>query len=95
VRALDERLAGADRAEEARLRARRSEVYRAVHAEKTAEVAEEFTAVHSVERALRVGSIHHIIPAPRLRPYLIDAVERGLARRGAPPPAPSPGMSVG
>jgi hypothetical protein len=27
-----------------------------------------------------VGSVHQIIDAARIRPYLIDAVERGIAR---------------
>ena len=44
------------------------------------EMSREFDRVHSVERARRVGSIHHIIPAGGLRRYLIDAVERGMAR---------------
>lgn len=43
-------------------------------------VAAEFDAVHSVQRAKDVGSVHDIVPAPRLRPELIAAVERGLAR---------------
>jgi hypothetical protein len=40
----------------------------------------EFGDAHSVERALRVGSIHDIIPADRLRPRIIEAVERGMRR---------------
>jgi hypothetical protein len=43
-------------------------------------MAEEFDTVHSVQRAQEVGSIHHIIPPDRLRPYLIEAVERGMTR---------------
>ena len=43
-------------------------------------MAAEFDSVHSVERALRVGSIDAIIPADRLRPHLVEAVERGIAR---------------
>jgi hypothetical protein len=43
-------------------------------------VAEEFDAIHSVQRALRVGSVDRIIPPVQLRPYLIDAVERGMLR---------------
>jgi hypothetical protein len=50
--------------------------------EKLGEVAAEFDAVHSVERALEVGSVHRIIAAARLRPELIAAVERGMARVG-------------
>ena len=41
--------------------------------------AAEFDAVHSVQRAKDVGSVHEIISAERLRPELIAAVERGLA----------------
>ncbi len=37
--------------------------------------------VHSVERALRVGSIDAIIPADRLRPEVIEAVQRGMRHR--------------
>jgi hypothetical protein len=36
--------------------------------------------VHSVERAKRVGSLDVILPPSNLRPYLIDAVERGIQR---------------
>jgi hypothetical protein len=43
-------------------------------------VAAEFDAVHSVERARAVGSVHRIIAAADLRPELIAAVERGMAR---------------
>ena len=58
----------------------RREVYDAVHAEKLGEVAAEFDAVNSIQRALRVGSVDSIIPARGLRPYLVDALERGMAR---------------
>ena len=51
-----------------------------VHSEKLGDVAAEFDAVHDVERARRVGSIDRIIPARELRPYLIDALERGMQR---------------
>jgi hypothetical protein len=51
----------------------------AVRSEKVGEVAEEFDAIHTVERALRLGSLDRIISARELRPYLIDAVERRIA----------------
>ncbi|HEY2439393.1 MAG TPA: hypothetical protein VGI07_04130, partial [Solirubrobacteraceae bacterium] len=35
---------------------------------------------HSIERAVEVGSVDRIIAASALRPYLIDAVERGMDR---------------
>jgi acetyl-CoA carboxylase carboxyltransferase component/biotin carboxyl carrier protein len=66
--------------EQLRRRAALAEGSAAVYAEKLGEVAHEFDDVHSVHRALKVGSLHHIIPAARLRPYLIDAVERGMRR---------------
>ena len=51
-----------------------------MRADKLGEVAAEFDRVHTVERALRVGSIDAIIPAARLRPHLIEALERGMRR---------------
>nr|MBA2323730.1 hypothetical protein [Pseudonocardiales bacterium] len=51
-----------------------------VRSAKLGEVADEFDTKHSIERAQRVGSVHEIVPADRLRPYLIDAVQRGMAR---------------
>jgi hypothetical protein len=51
-----------------------------VHGEKLGEVAAEFDLVHSVERAREMGSISAIIPADRLRGYVIDAIGRGVAR---------------
>jgi hypothetical protein len=51
-----------------------------VRAERMGDVADEFDAIHTVERALAQGSIHRIISAAELRPYLIDAIARGMAR---------------
>ncbi|HET8734732.1 MAG TPA: carboxyl transferase domain-containing protein, partial [Anaeromyxobacteraceae bacterium] len=61
-------------------RARLADVVAGVRAEKVGEVAEAFDAVHDVERALQVGSLDRRITAAELRPYLIGAVERGIAR---------------
>jgi acetyl-CoA carboxylase carboxyltransferase component len=52
----------------------------AVRAEKLAEIADEFDGVHTIHRALAVGSVDHIIAARHLRPYVIAALERGMAR---------------
>jgi acetyl/propionyl-CoA carboxylase alpha subunit/acetyl-CoA carboxylase carboxyltransferase component len=79
VQALDREIAATAETAQARLRARRSEVYKDVRAEKLGEIAEEFDRIHSVARALAVGSLDRILPAATLRPYLIDAVERGMA----------------
>jgi acetyl/propionyl-CoA carboxylase alpha subunit/acetyl-CoA carboxylase carboxyltransferase component len=61
-------------------RLRLAEVVSAVRSEKVGQVAEEFDSVHTVERALKVGSLDRIISARDLRPYLIGALERGIAR---------------
>ncbi|MDX6231604.1 MAG: hypothetical protein QOH68_555, partial [Nocardioidaceae bacterium] len=42
------------------------------------EVAAEFDRVHSIARAVEVGSVDAVIGAHELRPRLIEAVERGL-----------------
>ncbi len=75
----------ADDDERARLRAALADVRASVRSEKLGEVAAEFDGVHSVERALRTGSIDAIIPAADLRPYLIEAVERGIGRTQSKP----------
>jgi acetyl/propionyl-CoA carboxylase alpha subunit/acetyl-CoA carboxylase carboxyltransferase component len=77
---LEDRLAAATETEVVRLRAELDAVRAQVRSEKLGEVAAEFDAVHRVERALEVGSIDRIIPPDQLRPYLIDAVERGIER---------------
>jgi acetyl-CoA carboxylase carboxyltransferase component len=66
--------------EAAHLRVRLADLRAAVRSEKLGEVAAEFEAVHDIERARRVGSVHDIVPAAQLRPRLIAAVERGMAR---------------
>jgi len=55
-------------------------VRRRIRAQKMGELAEEYDRVHSIERALRVGSVERIVAARELRPALIDAVERGMAK---------------
>jgi hypothetical protein len=64
----------------AALRAQLSRVMDEVRSEKLGEVADEFDAIHTIERALSVGSVDRIIPAAGLRPYIVDALERGMAR---------------
>lgn len=80
LEALNQTLARADGVEKGPLRAQWNELYKVVQSEKLGEVAEEFDHVHSVHRALRVGALHRIIPSANLRPYLIQAVERGVER---------------
>jgi acetyl-CoA carboxylase carboxyltransferase component len=80
VKAIQAQLVGAGDPERLRLRARYDEVYRTVFADKQGEVADGFDAVHCVQRAQHVGSLQHIVPPANLRPYLVDAIERGMAR---------------
>ncbi len=74
---------GADGAGAGALRAQLVRVSEEVRSEKLGQVADEFDAIHTVQRALRVGSVDRIIPAATLRPYLVDALERGMARAAA------------
>jgi acetyl/propionyl-CoA carboxylase alpha subunit/acetyl-CoA carboxylase carboxyltransferase component len=62
-----------------------AEVTRDVRAEKLKQVADEFDSVHDIRRAMRVGSVDHIIPPERLRPFVISALERRLADRPVDP----------
>ncbi|HET9209509.1 MAG TPA: carboxyl transferase domain-containing protein, partial [Thermoanaerobaculia bacterium] len=77
---LEQAIADPERGDRALLLARLEETREAVRSEKLGEVAEEFDRIHSVQRAQKVGSVHQIIPPERLRPYLIEAVERGMER---------------
>ena len=80
LQALSQAIAQADGAEKGRLRAQWDELFNVVHSEQLGEMASEFDRVHSVQRALDVGALNYIIPPANLRPYLIQAVERGIAR---------------
>ncbi len=66
--------------DKAALRARMSDMLERARHEKLGEVAAEFDSVHTVQRAQKMGSVHRIIAARTLRPYLIDAVDRGIQR---------------
>jgi acetyl/propionyl-CoA carboxylase alpha subunit/acetyl-CoA carboxylase carboxyltransferase component len=90
VKTLEATLAGAGEVERPRLRVELAGLRAEVRSEKLGEVAEEFEQVHNIERALAVGSVHTIIPARELRPYLIGAVERGLGRAGFTNPGAAP-----
>jgi acetyl-CoA carboxylase carboxyltransferase component len=78
--AIAEATASGANDEAAALRAKLASARPAVHAEKLGQLADEFDRVHSIERAREVGSVQAIVPAARLRPYLIDAVRRGMER---------------
>jgi acetyl-CoA carboxylase carboxyltransferase component len=77
---IEQTIADPERIDKARLRAELEETRGAARAEALSAVAAEFDGVHTVQRAMDVGSIHRIIEPGVLRPYLIEAVERGIAR---------------
>jgi acetyl-CoA carboxylase carboxyltransferase component len=80
VLALAARVAAAPAARRAGLAAELAELRSSVRAEKLTEVATEFDRVHSIQRAVDVGSVDAIISCAELRPGIIAAIERGLAR---------------
>ena len=84
VRELEASIVAADAVEQTHLRSRLASLRSAVRSEELGEVAAEFEAVHDIERARRVGSVHDIVPAAELRPRLVAAVERGMERAGRP-----------
>ena len=80
IQALERSIAVASAHERTRLRSELAAMRSVVRNEMLGVVAAEFDAVHSVERARDVGSVDAIVPAGRLRPELVAAVERGLDR---------------
>jgi acetyl-CoA carboxylase carboxyltransferase component len=60
-------------------RARLADTKATVRSAKLSEVADEFDGIHTVQRALAVGSVDRIISAESLRPYIVDALERGMS----------------
>jgi acetyl/propionyl-CoA carboxylase alpha subunit/acetyl-CoA carboxylase carboxyltransferase component len=78
VTGLEAQLGAAAGGERARLATQLAEVRAAVRIEKLGEVAAEFDGVHSIERAVRVGSVDAIIRPGELRPRIVEAIERGM-----------------
>jgi acetyl-CoA carboxylase carboxyltransferase component len=91
--AIAEASASGDHDKASRLRAELDAARPAVHAEKLGQVADEFDSQHSIQRAQGVGSVQAIIPAAGLRPYLIEAVRRGMRRTMAAPGKSAQGSS--
>ena len=83
VTGLQNQVSAASGAERAALNAQLAEVQSAVRAEKIGEVAAEFDRVHSIQRAVDVGSVDAIISAAELRPRIIAAIEHGMKRVAA------------
>lgn len=87
VRDLAAKLDTAEGPDRARLHAEYDKVFKQVQAEYRNKTAEQFDSIHTVQRARQVGSIDHIISVKRLRPYLVEAIERGIARGSVLPEA--------
>jgi len=60
-------------------RASFDQLERQVLIEMRAKVAGEFDAIHTVERALQVGSLERIIPARDIRSQLVDLLDQSRA----------------
>ena len=80
VAGLQARMAETSGADRAMLSAALAEAQSSVRAEKVAEVAAEFDRIHSIQRAVDVGSVDAIISVAELRPRIIDAIEHGRRR---------------
>jgi acetyl/propionyl-CoA carboxylase alpha subunit/acetyl-CoA carboxylase carboxyltransferase component len=76
---LQARATEAGGGESAALNAALAETQAAVRAEKLGEVAAEFDRIHTIQRAVEVGSVDAIISVAQLRPRIIDAIENGLS----------------
>ncbi len=83
IEALTQAITGAQGVEKNRLRSEWNELFKVVHSEKLGEMAAEFDHIHSVHRALEVGALHRIISPAQLRPYLIEAISRGIEKEMA------------
>ena len=75
IRDLEAGIAAATGADRAALAAELDELRSAVRTEKQGEIAREFDRIHSIGRAVEVGSVDAVVPAAELRPRIIDALE--------------------
>ncbi|MFV0405736.1 MAG: carboxyl transferase domain-containing protein [Propioniciclava sp.] len=74
VATLEAKLRTARSEEKATLQLELADIRAVVRAEKISEVAAEFDAVHSIERAVQVGSVDRVVAAAELRPAIIAAI---------------------
>ncbi|ACU75222.1 Carbamoyl-phosphate synthase L chain ATP- binding [Catenulispora acidiphila DSM 44928] len=78
IRDLEARVTAASGTHRAELTAELDELRPTIRAEKLGDVAAEFDGVHSIQRAVKVGSVDEVIKAAELRPKVIAAIERTL-----------------
>lgn len=75
VASLEDRLLDADASSRAAASLALADVRAAVRAEKISEVAAEFDGVHSIHRAVAVGSVDQVITVAQLRPSIVATIE--------------------
>ena len=80
IRDLEARITAASGTDRAALAAELDDLRVSVRAEKLGEVATEFDRVHSIQRAVEVGSVDEVIKGGELRPKIIAAIERDWER---------------
>jgi len=80
IQQLKEQTATADETQRPLMLARLNTRVGEFRAAKQLEVATEFDMTHSIERAKAVGSLDYIVSPSKLRPYLIEALERGIRK---------------
>jgi acetyl-CoA carboxylase carboxyltransferase component len=82
VTALEASLAAATEPEKkAELASELAEVRASVRAGKLSALAAEFDAIHSIERAVEVGSVDAVIPAGQLRPTIAEHIDTWMRGR--------------
>lgn len=72
---LEARLRAATPGERAALAAELDEVRGGVRAEKIGEIAGEFDGIHSIHRAVEVGSVDRVISVAELRPAIVATID--------------------
>jgi len=78
VAELEQRTATATNGQRGRLLVELADLRAEKRAEKISELASEFDRIHSIHRAVEVGSVDEVISAAELRPKIIAALERDL-----------------
>ncbi|TDE01992.1 carboxyl transferase domain-containing protein [Jiangella asiatica] len=76
VAALEGRIEAASAIERGPLLVELAELRAALRAEKISEVAVEFDRIHSIQRAVEVGSVDEVVSVAELRPKIIAAIRR-------------------
>ena len=76
--ALEARIEQADDSERGALLVELNELQEGLRAEKISELATEFDRIHSIHRAVEVGSVDEVISVAELRPKIIAAIEKRL-----------------